>query len=57
VSPPARHERTPPVPEPSAQTEDTGLPWLKTWPAVYAFVLAGFLLWVGLLYALSVLYR
>jgi len=31
----------------------TGLPGLRTWPAVYVFVLAVFALWVGLLIALS----
>ncbi|MGD0744833.1 MAG: hypothetical protein ABSA45_06730 [Verrucomicrobiota bacterium] len=32
---------------------ETGLPFLRTWRAVYAFVLAVFALWVGLLIALS----
>ena len=31
----------------------TGLPLLRTWRAVYAFVLAAFAIWVGLLIALS----
>jgi hypothetical protein len=33
--------------------EVTGLPFLRSWRAVYAFVLATFALWVGLLIALS----
>jgi hypothetical protein len=32
---------------------ETGLPGLFTWRTVYAFVLAVFALWVGLLIALS----
>jgi hypothetical protein len=32
---------------------ETGLPVLRSWCAVYAFVLAAFALWVGLLIALS----
>ena len=32
---------------------ETGLPFLRSWRAVYAFVLAVFGLWVGLLIALS----
>ena len=32
----------------------TGLPWFNTWPAVYIFVLVSFVIWVGLLLALTV---
>jgi len=32
----------------------TGLPWFKTWRAVYIFVFASFAVWVGLLVALTV---
>lgn len=32
---------------------ETGLPLLRSWPAIYAFVLVAFALWVGLLIALS----
>jgi hypothetical protein len=44
---------------PGKETDDdaTGLPWLKTWRAVYAVVLASFVLWVGLLFALGVIFR
>jgi hypothetical protein len=35
---------------------DTGLPLLPTWRAVYLFVLATFILWVVLLTALSQIY-
>ncbi len=38
---------------PDGKDELTGLPGLRTWPAVYALVLATFALWVGLLIALS----
>jgi hypothetical protein len=31
----------------------TGLPWLRTWPAVYAFVLICFITWVVLLAVLE----
>lgn len=47
MKPPAAAE--PPAPE----SEDTGLPWLRTWPRVYLLVLACFALWVGLLVALT----
>ncbi|HZZ29921.1 MAG TPA: hypothetical protein VFE46_18130 [Pirellulales bacterium] len=33
--------------------EATDLPALRTWPAVYAFVLVTFVVWVALLTALS----
>ena len=33
--------------------EETGLPLLRTWPGVYAFVLVAFVVMVGLLYWLS----
>jgi hypothetical protein len=32
----------------------TGLPCLNTWPTVYIFVLVSFVIWVGLLLALTV---
>ena len=32
----------------------TGLPWFKTWRGVYIFVLVSFVMWVGLLLALTV---
>ena len=35
----------------------TGLPLLRTWPAVYAFVLVVFVLTVGALTALALFYR
>jgi hypothetical protein len=34
----------------------TGLPWLDTWRDVYIFVLACFVIWVGLLVALTVIF-
>jgi hypothetical protein len=36
--------------------EETGLPWFRTWRSVYLFVLASFVLWLVLLYALSTSY-
>jgi hypothetical protein len=41
---------------PPAEDSATGLPVLKTWPSVYGFVLCVFVLWVGLLTALTVIY-
>lgn len=37
--------------------KETGLPGLRTWRAVYVVVLASFVLWVGLLCALAVIFR
>jgi hypothetical protein len=34
----------------------TGLPWLHTWKGVYLFVLGSFIIWVGLLVALTVIF-
>jgi hypothetical protein len=34
--------------------KETGLPWFKTWRGVYIFVLVSFVIWVGLLVALTV---
>jgi hypothetical protein len=31
----------------------TDLPWPRTWPGVYLFVIGSFLLWIGLLVALT----
>ena len=39
--------------EPAATEGETGLPVLRSWPAVYTFVLGSFVLWVVLLTALS----
>jgi hypothetical protein len=56
-------ERTKPTegpasaPERSSADEATGLPGLKTWRAVYILVLASFVLWVGLLVALGMIFR
>lgn len=43
----------------SPETQDReapGLPALRTWRAVYGFVLASFVIWVGLLVALDRLF-
>ena len=40
----------------AGDNELTGLPWLDTWRGVYVLVLGTFVLWVGLLFALSVVF-
>ena len=40
-------------PQPAADDETTGLPALRSWPAVYAFVLGISVVWIVLLTALS----
>jgi hypothetical protein len=42
----------PPVPEP----EDTGFPGVHTWRGVYVLVFICFVLWVALLFALTVIF-
>ena len=44
-------------PAPASDDEATGLPGLRTWPAVYAVVLGVFAGWIGLLAWLSVSFR
>jgi hypothetical protein len=40
--------------EPSArETEDTGLPFFRSWKSVYLFVLGTFIFWVALLVTLT----
>ena len=41
------------VPSIGPEAEDTGLPWLRTWKAVYLVVIIHFLFWVALLVALT----
>ena len=41
------------VESPAPETEKTGLPLLRSWKAVYLVVLGSFVLWVGLLIALT----
>jgi hypothetical protein len=46
--------KPPTATEPSArETEETGLPIFRSWKSVYLFVLGSFILWVGLLVALT----
>ena len=40
-------------PESKPDDAETGLPGLRSWPAVYVFVLAAFILWIVLLVALT----
>jgi len=44
------HVGLPPAP---VDDRGTGLPFLRTWPAVYVFVVVAFLTWVALLTALD----
>jgi len=43
-----------PVTQAATESESTGLPLLHSWKAVYIFVLSTFVLWVLLLFLLSV---
>ena len=43
----------PPVPADQPLDEETGLPWPRTWPGVYAVVLICFVAWVVLLVVLE----
>jgi len=36
--------------------QPTGLPWPGTWRGVYILVIASFVIWVGLLVALTVIF-
>jgi hypothetical protein len=36
-----------------AEADDTGLPWLRSWKAVYLVVIINFVLWVALLIAVT----
>ena len=45
-----------PVGEPETDDSTTGVPLLRTWRAVYIFVLVAFVLTVGLLTALTLAY-
>jgi len=49
-------ERPFPVDDPAPESAATGLPLLRSWKAVYLFVLASFVLWVALLIALTKLF-
>ncbi len=44
------------TPDPKPKDEATGLPLLRTWPAVYAFVIGTFVIWVALLWLLTEIY-
>ena len=35
------------------ETEETGLPFFRSWKSVYLFVLGSFVLWIALLVALT----
>jgi len=45
-------------PDPSSGSDDqtTGLPWPGSWRGVYIFVFVSFVIWVGLLVALTVIF-
>ena len=40
----------------SSEDEKTGLPWPRTWPGVYLFVVGVFIVWVVLLTALTMMF-
>jgi hypothetical protein len=44
--------------EPAGASGDqsTGLPWPATWRGVYVLVIASFVIWIGLLVALTVIF-
>ena len=49
--------KSPTVAEPPvSEAEPTGLLWFRTWRGVYIFVFGSFLLWVVLLFALTVIF-
>jgi hypothetical protein len=37
-------------------SDPTGLPWPRTWPGVYALVMASFVTWVALLLAFELIF-
>lgn len=41
------------TPDEKPGDDQTGFPGLRTWPAVYCFVLVTFALWIGLLILLT----
>ncbi len=46
--------KDPAATEPSArESEETGLPFFRTWKRVYLFVLGSFVFWIALLIALT----
>jgi hypothetical protein len=46
--------KRPPATEPSTrESEQTGLPWPRTWKTVYLLVIGSFILWIALLIALT----
>jgi hypothetical protein len=51
-----RAEEAPGPPAARTTGESTGLPWLRTWRGVYVLVMVCFVIWVGLLVALSVIF-
>jgi hypothetical protein len=46
----------PPGPAGADSDQTTGLPGLATWRGVYVFVFISFVIWVGLLAALTVMF-
>jgi hypothetical protein len=44
------------VEPPVSEAEGTGLPWFRTWHGVYIFVFGSFILWVALLFALTIIF-
>jgi len=53
---PQTHEEAAAGTPSTGEDEATGLPWPRTWRGVYLLVLGSFVVWVGLLVALTVLF-
>ena len=46
-------KRFPAIESVEPETDETGLPWLRTWASVYMIVIIHFAVWVALLVALT----
>ena len=51
-----KHPSAAEPPAPAPESEGTGLPGFRTWKSVYLFVIGCFVLWVGLLVLLTVVF-
>lgn len=56
MNPLDRANKVPSSQETPGDNGRTGLPWLRTWRGVYIFVFGCFVLWVGLLIWLTVVF-
>jgi hypothetical protein len=46
----------PAVETPVPESEDTGIPGIRTWRGLYVFVFGSFVLWVVMLFALTMIF-